>query len=210
MREMSTVKGKVLCGGSALLALLLVACAGRELSREPELHSAPQNITAYGWTEREGHTDFVRSVAISSDGRRALSGGRDKTLRLWDLATGNLLRTFKAKHKVRQVAISPDGRRAFSVGNSSYLHLWDLATGRRLRRFGFGGDVELYFTLVESVAISPDGRRALSGSTDGALRLWDLATGKHFYTFRGHTDSVGSVAISPDGRRALSGSDDKT
>ena len=151
-----------------------------------------------------GHTKSVGSVAISPDGRTALSGSDDNTLKLWDLATGKELRTFTGHTRwVRSVALSPDGRTALSGSDHNTLKLWELATGKELRTFTG------HTRWVRSVVLSPDGRTALSGSDDNTLKLWDLATGKELRTFTGHTDWVRSVALSPDGRTVLSGSDDK-
>jgi WD40 repeat protein len=152
-----------------------------------------------------GYTDSVRSVAISLDGRTALSGSSDETLELWDLATGKELRTLTGHtDEVKSVAISPDGRTALSGSDDKTLKLWDLATGKELCTF------RGHTKAVTSVAFSPNGRNALSGSDDKTLELWDLATGKELRTLTGHADRVKSVAISPDGRTALSGSVDKT
>ncbi|MGD0885241.1 MAG: protein kinase [Thermodesulfovibrionales bacterium] len=162
----------------------------------------------------EGHTEGVDSVAISPDGQYALSGSGDKTLRLWDIETGECLRVFEGHtHHVTAVAISPDGQYALSGSVINILsgsldkktpRLWDIETGECLRVF------EGHTWSVNSVAISPDGRSALSGSVDKTLRLWDIETGECLRVFEGHTGSVNSVAISPDGGYALSGSGNKT
>ncbi len=159
-----------------------------------------QSIRNFG-----GHSDAVSSVAFSPDGRSALSGSYDKTLKLWDVATGKEIRTF-AGHTgwVSSVAFSPDGQTALSGSWDDTLKLWDVATGKELRTFAGHTD------WVLSVAFSPDGRTALSGSEDGTLKLWDVATGKEIRAFSGHAGGVASVAFSPDGRTALSGSYDKT
>ncbi|MBL9154665.1 MAG: DUF4062 domain-containing protein [Verrucomicrobiales bacterium] len=152
-----------------------------------------------------GHSYSVNSVALSSDGSRALSGSSDHSLRLWDLATGQCLHTLQGHtNSVTSVALSPDGSRALSGSNDTTLRLWDLATGQCLHT------LQGHTNPVTSVALSPDGSRALSGSYDHSLRLWDLATGQCFHILHGHSYSVTSVAISPDGSRALSGSDDTT
>ncbi len=152
-----------------------------------------------------GHSDRVTSVAIAPDGRTALSGSFDETLKLWDLASGQEPRTFTGHSgSVFSVAIAPDGRTALSGSYDKTLKLWDLASGKELRTFtGHSG-------YVISVAIAPDGRTALSRSRDNELKLWDLASGKELRTFTGHSSGVSSVAIAPDGRTVLSGGADNT
>jgi eukaryotic-like serine/threonine-protein kinase len=157
----------------------------------------------------EGHTGAVRSVAFSPDGQRALSGSGwpqgDRTMRLWEVASGRELRRFEGHtDQVINVVFSPDGRRALSGSSDRRLQLWDVESGLELRRFdGHAGG-------VNSVAFSPDGQRALSGGDDRTIRLWDVESGRELYGFAGHTDRVLSVAFSPDGRHALSGGADRT
>jgi uncharacterized protein (TIGR03067 family) len=117
----------------------------------------------------EGHSDQVYDVAVSADGRRALTGSLDKTVRLWDLTTGKeLLRLEGHTGGVVAVALCPLGRRAVSGGKDATLRLWDLETGKEIKAFeGHTGD-------IISVAVSPDGRFAASGGTDKAVRLWRL------------------------------------
>ncbi|MCK4579496.1 MAG: DUF2380 domain-containing protein [Candidatus Marinimicrobia bacterium] len=155
----------------------------------------------------KGHTSSVYTVAFSPDGGYALSGSGDKTLKLWEIASGQLVRTFLGHFGwIESVAFSPDGRLALSGGRGGdkTLKLWEIASGQHLRTFkGHTGG-------IESVAFSPDGRQALSGSYDNTLKLWETASGRLVRTFKGHTDFVLSVAFSPDGRRILSGSRDNT
>jgi WD40 repeat protein len=144
-------------------------------------------------------------VALTPDGRRAMSGSRQKTLRVWDLETGRCLRTLKGhKDWVWSVAFTPDGRRTVSRTGDKALRVWDLETGQCLR------SLEGHTDVVSSVALTPDGRRAVFGSGDKTLRVRDLETGRCLRTLEGHTDRILSVALTPDGRRAVSASGDKT
>jgi len=154
----------------------------------------------------KGHSGPVNSVAFSPDGKLALSGSDDNTLKLWQVSTGRELRTFKGhSFHVTSVAFSPDGKLASSSDDYT-LKLWQVSTGRELRTFTFNGSS--YFYSV--VAFSPDGTLALSGSDDNTLKLWQVSTGRELRTFKGHSDNVYSVAFSPDGKLALSGSRDLT
>ncbi|MDM8516024.1 caspase family protein [Desulfobacterales bacterium HSG16] len=156
-----------------------------------------------------GHSGNIMSVVISPDGRYALSGSGDKTLKFWDIKTGREIRTFKGHTEVvRSVAVSPNGKYALSGSGDKYrrgrntdktLKLWNIKTGREIRTFK--GHTE----VVSSVVFSPDGKCALSGSWDETLKLWNISTGREIRTFK-HDMEVNSVAISPDGRYALSGS----
>jgi WD40 repeat protein/serine/threonine protein kinase len=149
----------------------------------------------------KGHTGRVIKVCISRDGRRALSGAHDRTVRLWDLDTGTLIRLFRAEGDpdVSTVALSPSGRLALSGGGDGIVRLWDVETGTALRR------LEGHTGTISGLAFSPDETRVLSGSFDKTLRLWDLQSGKELRRFEGHSDRLTQVAFSADGCRAASG-----
>ncbi|MBI1916106.1 MAG: WD40 repeat domain-containing protein [Planctomycetes bacterium] len=154
----------------------------------------------------EGHTDAVLCVALSPDGRLALSGGQDDTVRLWDVKTARQLQCLEGHTgAVRGVAFSPDGRRALSCGDDRSVRLWDLrgtrdsGSGKELRRLT--GHVD----RVRCLTFSPNGRHALSGGDDRTLRLWDVEKGVSLRTFSGYNRPVMCVCVAPDGRRAVSG-----
>ena len=121
----------------------------------------------------KGHSNHVNAVCLSNDGRRAISGSWDETLKLWDVETGKPLRTFKGhSYGVLAVCLSSDGRRAISGSDDHTLKLWDVETGKPLRTF------EGHSYPVNAVCLSSDGRRAISGSWDNKLILWDLEAGE--------------------------------
>ena len=156
----------------------------------------------------DGHTDDISCAAVTPDGRTAISGSWNGTLKVWDIAniaTGRELHTLTGHTAyVPAIAVTPDGRTAISGSRDKTLKVWDIATGGALRTLTGHADAVL------AVALTPDGRYAISGSHDKTLKVWDIATGRELRTLTGHTDWVRAVAVTPDGRTAVSGSDDNT
>ena len=147
-----------------------------------------------------------RSVAISADGRLALTGSLyDGMVRLWELGTGKELRRLKGHTDwVHCVAFSWDGRRILSGGMDRTIRFWDADTGRQLKCF------PLQTGRITDLAFSPGGEQAVTCGDDRLVRFWDLKAGRELARLTGHTDSVLSVAISPDGRAAVSAGQDRT
>jgi WD40 repeat protein len=153
----------------------------------------------------EGHAAGVNSVAVTPDGRRAVSASWDMTLKVWDLANGALLHTLEGQgYKVNGVAVTPDGQRAISASADHTLKVWDLANGALLHT------LEGHARGVYGVAVTPDGQRAVSASYDETLKVWNLANRAVLHTLKGHAGGVTDVAVTPDGRRAVSASLDRT
>ncbi|KAJ5895429.1 hypothetical protein N7495_007120 [Penicillium taxi] len=153
----------------------------------------------------DGHSDGVNSIAWSPDGSRLASASHDKTVRIWDPATGQSVSTLEGHSGlVRSIAWSPDGSRLASASIDKTVRIWDPATGQSV------STLEGHSDWVRSIAWSPDGSRLASASDDKTVRIWDPATGQSVSTLEGHTNLVLSIAWSSDGSRLASASSDET
>jgi WD40 repeat protein len=157
-----------------------------------------------------GHSQIIKAVVASADGRFIITGGLDRTARLWDAATGAELKVFTGHAgDVTALAFSPDSRFALSASQDNTARLWDLATGTQVGLFTT--PTRESRKGVSSVAFSPDGRFVLLGCWDTNAYLWEVQTRKLVKTFTGamrFTGFVSSVAFSPDGQKVLLGTGD--
>ncbi|MBW4592187.1 MAG: PD40 domain-containing protein [Brasilonema angustatum HA4187-MV1] len=153
----------------------------------------------------EGHSSWIISISFSPDGKTLASASDDRTIELWDVASGKPLKTLSGHTNfVRRVVFSPDGKTLASASDDRTIKLWDMASGKPLQTLSG------HTNSVNSVSFSPDGRTLASASADRTIKLWDVATGKQLQTLSGHSNSVNSVSFSPDGKTLASASNDKT
>jgi WD40 repeat protein/tRNA A-37 threonylcarbamoyl transferase component Bud32 len=180
-----------------------LAAALDQLRRTGELPSGHQPAPLRETRDFTGHDGAVRGVGFLP-GVEAVSAGADRTLRLWDVATGRERLVFgSTPQEIGCLAVSPVEAVVFA-GHGAGIRQWDAASGREMQRFLGHTDA------VRSLAVSPDGTQVLSGGDDRSLRLWDVQSGGEITRFLGHRARVTSVALSGDGRWAASGSQDQT
>lgn len=166
----------------------------------------------------EGHSRAIKSLALSSDGRYAVSATGYEPARLWNVATGKEIRAFvtinailKKVENASLVDISPDGRRVITAGsayNAPPIQLWDAESGALIRSFGDASHSTS--SWIWDLAFTPDGRFAVAAGGDNLIRLWDVDQGEEVRIFAGHTGAIRSIKVSIDGKRLLSASNDGT
>jgi WD40 repeat protein/predicted Ser/Thr protein kinase len=183
-------------GGSRFVA------AGRSREVHPRLWTTDPAAPV---KELTGHTQQVTSVAFNpKDPRTFVTGGFDRTCRLWDASTGEALgEPLRHSWQVRAVAFSPDGRTLLAGGDEGSAQFWDV--GRRVALF----PAMRHPHAVGTVGFSPDGRFAYTASWD-RVYLWDAANGEPLGAPLPHAKEVTAASFAPDGRTLLTRSRDST
>jgi WD40 repeat protein len=152
----------------------------------------------------KGHSDWIRSLAFTSDGLLA-SGSDDATIRIWDIHTGTCLQTLQGHlGRVYSVAWSSDNRLVASGGDDQSIRLWDSASGQCLKILqGNEG-------RIRALAFHPGAELLACGGVNHVIALWDIAAERIVHRLQGHDDHVYTVAFNSEGSMLASGSDDQT
>ena len=146
----------------------------------------------------DDHDGAVASVAASGDGRMIVSGGADRTARLFNVADLSLRRSYRGHDDpVTAVAISPNGSMLASGTADGSIRIWSTRTGRRLKMLrGHAG-------AVTGLAFGNDGRQLASSGADGAIKVWNPVRNQLVGTFGPSGGAVGAIDVSADGARIL-------
>jgi WD40 repeat protein len=165
----------------------------------------------------EGHFDLIFTLAFNPAGTLLASGGRDRTIVLWDVSVDDNASPFAVGSfnahvdEVNSVAYSLAGERLASAGYDREVIVWDVRSGKPLHR------LQGHSEQVNGVAFSPDGKLLASGAgndlgtaKDTSIRLWDVESGKLVATLQGHELGVLGLAFNNDGTRLASAGDDNT
>lgn len=166
-----------------------------------------QKIKDYLETNRgflpEGHLSGISNIFVSDQGNYIISGGADKTVRVWDCKNGSQNSVIR-QHKgpVHCICLTEDGNYVISGGSDKDIIVWDLYTKTQV------------FTLighkgaVNSICVSKDNKYIVSGSSDQTVRLWDFQLRQLECIFEGHTMIITSVALTQDCDFIISASND--
>jgi len=166
--------------------------------------------------ERGGHTSEITEIFVDSTKRRFFTTSTDKTLRHWDIETGDLLNTFRYKtdHGAKGAIHAADfsntnntialGGNFFQDDGGFYISLLDAESGKIFK------DIKAHKDIVTSLKFSADGKKLVAGSRDNSASIIDCSSGTKEFALKGHSGPVYAVSMSANGQFAATGSRDKT
>ena len=185
--------------GASIATAIALTIGIYYFQKNPSLREQPYNIVLDNTLP--GHASGVTSLALSPDGQILASGSLDRTIKIRNLRSKEVVHTLTGHTSgVVSITISPDGQTLVSGSNDKTIKVWNLRTGQLLRTLSGHSD------YVSCLAISSDNQTLVSGSNDKTIKVWNLRTGQLLRNLepQGYSNGVGDVAVSPDGQTLVS------
>ncbi|VTR97409.1 WD40 domain-containing protein [Tuwongella immobilis] len=185
---------------------VIVACGDKlvQVVQGPSPTGASVPMVGKAIRSIEGMAEQVNTLCLSPDGQTLATGGKDRTIRVWDFQSNRLIRTFTGHlAPIETLAFSPDGRSLISGSTDQNIRLWDLSPVDQHRTFSG------HTAPVWGAVISPNGQRIASAGADRSIRLWNPRDGKLIQTLTGHNAPITAIAFSPDGTQLATAAGDR-
>lgn len=152
-----------------------------------------------------GHTGWVRCLAIEPNNEWFATGSNDRTIKIWDLATGKIKLTYTGHvASVRDICISERHPYLFSAGEDKTVKCWDLEQNRVVRHY------HGHLSAVNSVKMHPTLNMLFTAGRDCAVRCWDMRSRQNILNLSGHSGSISSMAVQGVDPQIVTGSHDCT
>jgi WD40 repeat protein len=185
----------------------LLATGGGEPSRGGEIKLWGVSDGTLAQDFPNVHSDAVFGLDFSADGKYLASGAADRFVKVIELATGKIAKSFEGHtHHVLGVSWKQDGRTLASCGADNAIKVWDFVTGER-KKTPAGGPLENFGKEVTAIAFISGTDQAVVCSGDSQVRKV-RDNGEQVRTFEGAADYVHSSAVTPDGKIVIAGGQD--
>ena len=152
-----------------------------------------------------GHLGWVRCIAVDPTNEWFVTGSADRTIKVWDLASGTLKLTLTGHiSTVRGLAVSARSPYLFSAGGDKMVKCWDLEYNKVIRHY------HGHLSGVYSLSLHPTLDLLVTGGRDSVARVWDIRTKNNVHTLTGHTQTVSGLATQAHEPQVITGSMDST
>jgi pleiotropic regulator 1 len=152
-----------------------------------------------------GHLGWVRALAVEPGNQWFASGAGDRTIKIWDLASGTLKVTLTGHiSTVRGLVVSPRHPYLFSCAEDKMVKCWDLETNKVIRHY------HGHLSGVYTIALHPTLDVLMTGGRDGVVRVWDMRTRSNIHVLGGHKQTVSSIVTQATDPQVISSSLDST